>query len=86
MKTTFFLDTNVVLDLLGERIPFYDPIARIASLADRNEIQFISTLSQYPPITFLFISNPISNQYQKISININLYISTLFPLKPTFAP
>jgi predicted nucleic acid-binding protein len=41
MKNKLFLDTNVVLDLLGERIPFYHSIARIATLADKNEIQLV---------------------------------------------
>jgi predicted nucleic acid-binding protein len=41
-----FLDTNVILDLLGERVGFFEPAARIASLADMKAIQlFVSTLS-----------------------------------------
>lgn len=41
-----FLDTNVVIDLLGEREPFYNSAARIATLADKNKIQiFVSALS-----------------------------------------
>ena len=37
---TLFLDTNVVIDLLGEREEFYDAIAKIVSIADKNKIRF----------------------------------------------
>ena len=42
-----FLDTNVILDLLAERHPFYEPIAKIVSLADRKEISLLTS-----PISF----------------------------------
>ena len=33
-----FLDTNIVLDLLAHRMPFYSEAARLFSLADKKEI------------------------------------------------
>ncbi len=33
-----FLDTNIVLDLLAQRMPFYSEAARLFSLADKKEI------------------------------------------------
>lgn len=46
MRDKLFLDSNVVLDLLGEREPFYTAAAKIASLADKSQIQlFVSALS-----------------------------------------
>lgn len=42
-----FLDTNVILDLLAERHPFYEPIAKIVSLADRKELSLLTS-----PISF----------------------------------
>jgi predicted nucleic acid-binding protein len=33
-----FLDTNIVLDLLAKRIPFYSEAAMLFSLADKKEI------------------------------------------------
>jgi predicted nucleic acid-binding protein len=41
MKSKIFLDTNIILDLLGERIPFYEPIAKIVSLADMGKIELV---------------------------------------------
>lgn len=47
MKKRLFLDTNVILDLLGERDPFYDSIAKLASLADKEELTIVVS-----PISF----------------------------------
>lgn len=41
-----FLDTDIMLDLLGERKPYYDPIAKIATLAEKEHVTiFVSPLS-----------------------------------------
>ncbi len=34
-----FLDTNIILDLLAERIPFYTEAAKLFSLADKSKIK-----------------------------------------------
>ena len=47
MKKRLFLDTNVILDLLGERDPFYDSIAKVASLADKEQLTIVVS-----PISF----------------------------------
>jgi len=46
MKEKLFLDTNVVIDLLGEREPFYESAAKIATLADKGKVQiYVSALT-----------------------------------------
>ncbi len=46
MKEKLFLDTNIVIDLLGEREHFYESAAKIATLADKGKIQiFVSALT-----------------------------------------
>jgi predicted nucleic acid-binding protein len=45
--TRIFLDTNVILDLLAERIPFYNSIAKLATLADQKRLTMVSS-----PISF----------------------------------
>ena len=41
-----FLDTNIVLDLLAKRHPFYESAAILFSLADKNKIRlFVSSLT-----------------------------------------
>ena len=53
MKDILFLDTNVVVDLLGEREPFYDSVAKIATLADRGKIQLIVSALTYSTVFYL---------------------------------
>lgn len=55
MKKRLFLDTNVILDLLGERDPYYDSIAKLASLADKEELMLIVS-----PISFATLNYFIS--------------------------
>ncbi len=46
MIKKLFLDTNILLDLLGEREPFYLASAQLASLADQKQIElYISPVS-----------------------------------------
>lgn len=53
MKTRLFIDTNIMLDLLGERLPYYDSIAKIASLADRGEVSIIVSALSYSTVAYL---------------------------------
>ncbi len=47
-----FFDTNVMLDVLGERDPFYLSAAKIVTLADQRKIKlFVSALS-YATISY----------------------------------
>ena len=47
-----FFDTNVVLDILGERDPFYISAAKIATLADKRELQIIVSALSYATISY----------------------------------
>jgi len=51
MSQKVFLDTNVVLDLLGERKPYYDAIAKIATLGEKRKLQLVVS-----PISFATIN------------------------------
>jgi predicted nucleic acid-binding protein len=53
MKEKLFLDTNVVIDLLGEREPFYTSVAKIATLADKGKIQIYVSALTYSTIYYL---------------------------------
>ena len=48
-----FWDTNVMLDFLGERDPFYISAAKIATLADKREIKIIASALSYATISYL---------------------------------
>ncbi|MEI6899918.1 MAG: PIN domain-containing protein [Bacteroidota bacterium] len=53
MKERIFIDTNIVIDLLGERIPFYTPAARIFTLADKGKIQIIVSALTYSTVFYV---------------------------------
>ena len=38
-----FLDTNIVIDFLGEREGFYEPAAKIMTLADHKKIKILTS-------------------------------------------
>ena len=50
---TLFLDTNVVIDLLGEREDFYDAIAKIVSLADKGKIKLTVSALTYSTVFYV---------------------------------
>ena len=52
MNTKLFLDTNIMLDLLGERIPYYNSIARIASLADKGKVTIVVSALSYSTVSY----------------------------------
>jgi len=47
-----FWDTNVILDFLGERNPFYISAAKIATLADKREIRIVASALSYATISY----------------------------------
>ncbi len=62
MKKRVFLDTNVMLDILGEREIFYDDAARILSLSDEKKLTAFTSVMSYPTIYYLL------SKYEKESI------------------
>ncbi|MEZ5071356.1 MAG: PIN domain-containing protein [Bacteroidales bacterium] len=53
MKDKLFLDTNVMLDLLGERIPHYHSMAKVASLADKGKVHMTASSLSYATVYYL---------------------------------
>ena len=51
MSKRVFIDTNVMLDFLGGRIPFYDSIAKIATLAEKEKLSLVVS-----PISFATVN------------------------------
>lgn len=62
---TLFLDTNVIIDLLGKREPFYNSIAKIATLADRKEINLVVSALSFSTIIYVL------RKFEKPEITIN---------------
>ena len=51
MSKRIFIDTNIMLDFLGERKPFYEPIAKIATLAEKKKLTMVVS-----PISFATVN------------------------------
>lgn len=47
-----FIDTNVMLDFLGEREPFYLASAKITTLADKGKIEMIASALSYATVSY----------------------------------
>lgn len=67
MKTKLFIDTNVMLDLLGERIPFYDSAAKIATLADKGQIIMVASALSYATMSY-FLSKFENTEKAKVKL------------------
>jgi len=48
-----FLDTNVILDLLAHRDPYYDSIARLATLADQKKMELVASPLSFKTVDFI---------------------------------
>lgn len=67
MSKKLFLDTNIMLDLLGEREPFYTPIAQLATLADQKKVKMIVSPISFATVNyFLAKSEGITNAKEKL--------------------
>ena len=50
-----FIDTNILIDFLGEREPFYEAAARIVSRADRKEIELLVSSLSYATASYILM-------------------------------
>ncbi len=64
MSKRVFIDTNIMLDFLGERKPFYDPIAKIATLAEKGKLTMIVSPLSFATVNY-FLSKFESTKIAK---------------------
>lgn len=53
MKPRLFLDTNIMLDLLGERVPYYNAAAGVATLADKGQLTIVVSALSYATVNYI---------------------------------
>lgn len=67
-----FLDTIVILDLLGERVPFFDSIAKVATLADQKKLTLIVSPLSFTTVDYVLnkyeTSESVLNKLRKFKI------------------
>lgn len=72
-----FVDTDIVLDLLGNRKPFYRHAAELFSIADRSEIKiFVSSLS-FSNLNYILSKQYSSIQARKILLKFKTLVTVL---------
>jgi predicted nucleic acid-binding protein len=65
MKEHIFVDTDIILDMLSKRHPFYDYSARLFSEADKNNLKlYVSSLS-FANLNYLLSRQYNSDQARK---------------------
>lgn len=61
MRKKIYIDTNIMLDLLGEREGFYHDAAKLASLADQKIISVIASPISYATVNYFLSKFENSN-------------------------
>ncbi|WP_323670461.1 PIN domain-containing protein [Aquimarina sp. ERC-38] len=68
------MDTNVVLDLLSIRKPFYDSIAKIATLAEKQKIVLVVSQISFATVNY-FLTKFENNKVARVQLKwlMNMY-------------
>jgi predicted nucleic acid-binding protein len=53
MISRLFIDTNLMMDFLGERVPHYESIAKVATLADKGKVKMVVSAFSFPTVYYL---------------------------------
>jgi predicted nucleic acid-binding protein len=71
------LDTNIVIDLLAKREPFYQSAAKLFSLADKKKVNlFISALS-FANVNYVLLKQRNSEETKQILRKLKLIVGIL---------
>ena len=74
-----FIDTNIVIDLLAKRQPFYADAARLFSLADKNKVDLSISALTFANTHYTLLKGGKSDDSKSILRKLKLIV-TLFPL------
>jgi len=72
-----FLDTNIIIDLLSERQPFYTEAARIFSLADKKEIELSVSALSIATTNYILLQSKKSDEAKQILRKLKLLVQVL---------
>lgn len=72
-----FVDTNIVIDLLSRREPFYEESAILFSLADRKEIELAVSSLTIANTSYALLRQMDSNKSKSILRNLRLIVKIL---------
>jgi len=72
-----FIDTNIVIDLLSRREPFYDEAATLFSLADKKEIELTVSSLTIANTSYVLLRQMDSNKAKSILGKLRLIVKIL---------
>ncbi len=72
-----FLDTNIVLDLLAERHPFYADAAQLFAKAERGEVQLFVSALTFANVNYILLKHCKPNEAKQILRKLKLLVSVL---------
>ncbi len=72
-----FIDTNIVIDLLSRREPFYDEAATLFSLADKKEIELTVSSISFANTSYVLLRQMDSNKAKSILRKLRLIVKIL---------
>jgi predicted nucleic acid-binding protein len=74
---SIFLDTNIVLDLLANREPFYFDAARLFSMADKKEIRLSVSALTFANTNYILLQSKKSEEAKQILRKLKLIVNIL---------
>jgi len=77
MTERIFVDTDIILDLLGNREPFYIHAAELFSLADKGEITLCVSSLSFSNLNYLLSKQYAADQAKKRLLKFKTLVSVL---------
>ncbi len=74
---TLYLDTNIVLDLLANREPFYVDSARLFSMADKKEIRLCVSALTFANTNYILLHSKKPEEAKQILRKLKLIVQVL---------
>jgi len=72
-----FIDTNIVIDLLSRRVPFYEEAAELFSLADKKQIELAVSSLTIANISYILLRQMDSNKVKSVLRKLRLILRVL---------
>lgn len=79
MSRRIFIDTNIMLDFLGEREPFYEPMAKIATLAEKEKLTLVVSPISFATVNY-FLSKYESSEAARGKLRKFKILSEICPI------
>jgi predicted nucleic acid-binding protein len=74
---SLYLDTNIVLDLLANRVPFYADAARLFSMADKKEINLSVSALTFANTNYILLQSKKPEEAKQILRKLKLIVQVL---------